>query len=97
MTARIVCGFCVDVYSVERPEAASKSASVARGSMALGMSRWLMNSRVVRWAAFAQAASVASRSPRSQMKARLPFASAWICCAPSATASGTDATAGSSR
>ena len=67
----------VQVCSVIVPEAASKSAIAARGSMAFATSRLLISRSLVTWAALATAASTAAGSPNSQSKLRLFGTSGW--------------------
>ena len=68
----------------------------ARGSMAFGMMRLFTRSSFTIWWAFANAASVAARSPTCQSKQVFPFAWSQTSGASGAMAFATVATAGSS-
>jgi hypothetical protein len=67
----------------------------ARGSMALGIRRWLTRRWRTTLAAPLMAASVLSLSPIDQRKATLPGALSWSCGAPGRTAFSPSVTAGS--
>ena len=68
--------------TVSLASAASHSATQARGSMALQITRLLISSSSTTWAALANAAWTAASSPWCQSKARLPGASGWTWAAP---------------
>ena len=81
--------------SVMRPVAASHDASVARGSIGDGASRWFTRSSVTTCAADAIACAVASALPCRFSHAMLPVAAGHTSGAPGAIASAISATAGS--
>ncbi len=86
---------CVQVCRVMAPAAVSKSAIAARGSMALATKRLLTTRSLVTWAALANAASTAARSPYSQSKETLPGTSSCTSGWPDREAVSVSAAAGS--
>ena len=95
ISRRWTCGFCVVTQRVISPVAGLALASAARGSMALGMSRWLTKCSFTTLAAPRKAASVLSLSPSDQRNETLSGASSWSFGAPPSVARTASVTTGS--
>ena len=83
---RWTCGFWVVTQSVISPVAGLALASAARGSIALGISRWLTKCSLTTRDAPRNAASVLSLSPNDQRKQTLSGASSCSFGAPGSVA-----------
>ena len=95
MSSRCTCGFCVVIQAVTSPVPGFTLARVARGSIALGISRWLWNFCFTVFAALLNASSVFCLSPSDHLKETLFGASLWSCGAPACAALIPSTTAGS--
>ena len=95
MSRRWTWGFWEVTQRVSSPVAELYEAMDARGSMALGMRRWLIRRCLTTRAAPLIAAAVLSLSPIDQRKLTLPGALSWIWGAPACTAFSPSVTAGS--
>jgi hypothetical protein len=95
MSSRCTCGFWEVIHAVSSPVPGFQEAHDARGSIALGISRWLTRRCTTTWAADLMAASVLSLSPIDHRKATLPGAFSWSWGAPGATAFSPSVTDGS--
>ena len=89
-----MCGFWLVTQSVSSPLAETYWARAARGSMALGMSRWLRMRSLTTTSAALNAASV-SPPLTFQWKQTLPGTSAWTWTAPGCAAFQASTTTGS--
>ncbi len=94
--AATAVGIWLLIRTVSRPLAASNRATMLRGSIATGETRWLTRSSSMRTAADANNAAAFSASPWLISAAMLSAASGVTAGAPGAVAATTSATAGSS-
>ena len=95
MSSRWTWGFWEVTQQVSSPIAELYEAIEARGSIALGIRRWLIRRCLTTLCAPLMAASVVALSPMFQLKATLPGALSWIWGAPRWTAFSPSVTAGS--
>ena len=89
-----MCGFCEVTHSVTSPGPDRYRASAARGSIALGISRWLTMRSFTTTSALRNAAST-SPPETFQWKQTLFGTSAWSCGCPFAVAFSASITDGS--
>src|SRR5581483_10653018 len=98
ISSRITCGACEVIQTVYWPAVGSYWPIAPRGSIAVGIRRWLTSRCRTTTSAPSRALAVASASPHSHSMHTFPGAASWICGAPSSTArSGSTTTSSGSQ